>query len=171
MDKIHFIITGGTIDSHYDGMKDTAAPNEESIVPAFIKNLKLPIEYEFTTVCMKDSRAITDEDRVAMANVIKASSAKKFIITHGTYTMPDTARYLEDPIRGGGKTVILTGAFVPLTDTIRSDGGFNIGFALAQMQHIDPAVYVCMNGQILKASEAMKIVTEGRFASRDEGVE
>ena len=103
MDKIHFIITGGTIDSHYDGMKDTAVPNEESIVPAFIKNLKLPIEYEFTTVCMKDSRAITDEDRAQMLATIETSSAKKFIITHGTYTMPDTARYLEDHVRGGGR--------------------------------------------------------------------
>src|SRR3989344_5056950 len=69
-----------------------------------------------------------------------------------------------------GKTVVLTGAFVPLTDTIRSDGGFNIGFALAQLQHVDPGVYICMNGRILKASEATKIVTEGRFTSRDEGV-
>ena len=170
MEKIHFIITGGTIDSHYDGMKDTAVPNEESIIPAFIKNLKLPIQHEFTTVCMKDSRAITDEDRAQMLATIETSSAKKFIITHGTYTMPDTARYLEDHVRGG-KTVILTGAFVPLTDTIRSDGGFNMGFSLAQLQHVDPGVYVCMNGQVLKASEVTKIITEGRFDSRDAGVE
>lgn len=40
---IHFIITGGTIDSHYDGSKDTAAPNKESIIPFFIKSLKFII--------------------------------------------------------------------------------------------------------------------------------
>ena len=41
MDQIHFIITGGTIDSHYDGTKDTAVPNKESVIPKFIEELKL----------------------------------------------------------------------------------------------------------------------------------
>ena len=50
---------------------------------------------------MKDSRTITDEDRSAMINVIQESTATKFIITHGTYTMPDTARYLKTHLRGG----------------------------------------------------------------------
>ena len=103
MEQIHFIITGGTIDSYYDGTKDTAVPNQESVIPGFIKNLKLPIEHQFTTVCMKDSRTITDEDRSAMINVIQESTATKFIITHGTYTMPDTARYLKTHLRGGGR--------------------------------------------------------------------
>lgn len=41
MSKIHFIITGGTIDSYYDGTKDTAVPRETSIIPDFIQSLKL----------------------------------------------------------------------------------------------------------------------------------
>lgn len=102
MEKIHFIITGGTIDSYYDGTKDTAVPNKESIIPGFIRNLKLPIEHIFTTVCMKDSRAITDENRNAIIKTIEESEVEKFIITHGTYTMPDTARYLKTHLRGGG---------------------------------------------------------------------
>lgn len=28
--SIHFILTGGTIDSYYDGIKDTVVPNEHS---------------------------------------------------------------------------------------------------------------------------------------------
>lgn len=163
MDPIHFIITGGTIDSYYDGTKDTAVPNQESIIPGFIKNLKLPVEHQFTTVCMKDSRAITDEDRAEMAKVIQENSSQKFIITHGTYTMPDTARYLKAHVQGGGKTVVLTGAFIPLTDVIRSDGAFNIGFAMAQLQYLKPGIYVAMNGKVLDAEKATKIVSEGRF--------
>jgi len=50
MDKIHFIITGGTIDSYYDGTKDTAVTNKESVIPEFIKGLRLFTEIEFTTV-------------------------------------------------------------------------------------------------------------------------
>ena len=99
----HFIITGGTIDSHYDGTKDIAVPNKESVIPDFIRNLKLPVEHEFTTVCMKDSRVITDEDRAEMVRTIQESSATKFIITHGTYTMPNTAMYLKEHIVGGGR--------------------------------------------------------------------
>lgn len=38
---IHYIITGGTIDSFYDGRKDTVVPNKESIIPFFIESLKL----------------------------------------------------------------------------------------------------------------------------------
>ena len=169
MDQIHFIITGGTIDSYYDGTKDTAVPNKESVIPQFIQNLKLPADHHFTTICMKDSRAITDEDRDIMAQAIAESTATKFIITHGTYTMPDTARYLKEHVRGGGQTIVLTGAFVPLTDVIRSDGGFNIGFAMAQLQHLKPGVYVVMNGQVLEADEAVKLVTKGRFDSNSRG--
>ncbi len=168
MDQIHFIITGGTIDSYYDGTKDTAVPNEESVIPAFIKNLKFPVEHEFTTICMKDSRSITDEDRDAITQTIAKSSATKFIITHGTYTMPDTARYLKQHLQGDQR-VVLTGAFVPLTDVIRSDGGFNIGFAMAQLHYLRPGVYVAMNGQVLEADEATKLVSEGRFTSDNRG--
>ena len=172
MDQIHFIITGGTIDSYYDGTKDTAVPNKESIIPGFIKNLKLPVEHRFTTVCMKDSREITNEDRAEMTKVIKESSAEKIIVTHGTYTMSNTARYLKEHLRGGGQTIILTGAFIPLTDVIRSDAAFNIGFAIAQFQHLTPGIYICINGQVFNADEAEKIITEGRFASRNKvGVE
>ena len=103
------------------------------------------------------------------ADVIQESSAKKFIITHGTYTMPITARYLKERLRGGGQSIILTGAFVPLTDIVRSDGAFNIGFAMAQLQYIKPGIYVAMNGRVLEADEAEKIVSEGKFASRNEG--
>lgn len=39
--SIHFIITGGTIDSHYDGIKDTVVPNTQSVIPNFINTLNL----------------------------------------------------------------------------------------------------------------------------------
>jgi len=102
-DVIHFILTGGTIDSYYDGAKDTVAVRERSVIPDYIKSLQLYEKPMFTQVCMKDSRALTEKDRAKMMQVIKDSSASKIIITHGTYTMPDTARYLKVHLgRGGG---------------------------------------------------------------------
>lgn len=38
---VHFIITGGTIDSVYDSTKDTVVPNQKSVIPSFVKSLKL----------------------------------------------------------------------------------------------------------------------------------
>lgn len=39
--KLHFIMTGGTIDSYYNGIQDTAIPNEYSSIPKFLKILRL----------------------------------------------------------------------------------------------------------------------------------
>jgi hypothetical protein len=38
---INFIITGGTIDSHYEGSVDTVIPRDKSIIPKYIKSLQL----------------------------------------------------------------------------------------------------------------------------------
>lgn len=74
---IHFVIAGGTIDSYYDGSKDTAVPNKESVIPAFVKSLKLYHKTEFTTVCMKDSREMTTEDLENIRETIEKSPHKK----------------------------------------------------------------------------------------------
>ena len=166
MDKFHLIITGGTIDSHWDPIKDTAVANERSMMPEFIIRLNLPFHCDFSTVCMKDSRTITDEDRTNIVRSIESSSSKAFLITHGTYTMAETARYIESNLKRRDVTVVLTGSFVPLTDIIRSDGGFNMGFAVAQLMLLKPGVYIAMNARVLDASNAEKIIHEGRFAPK-----
>lgn len=166
MDKIHFLITGGTIDSHWDPIKDTAVANERSIIPEFIIRLNLPFQCDFTTICMKDSRAVTDEDRLRIVQTIEASTASAFVITHGTYTMAETSRYIKKNLKRKDVAIVLTGSFVPLTDIIRSDGGFNMGFAVAQLQYLKPGSYVAMNAQIFEADKVEKIIHEGRFAPR-----
>ncbi len=101
-EAIHFIITGGTIDSFYDGIRDTAVTNKHSVVPDYIRSLRLYEKPIFTEVCMKDSRALTSQDRAGIVKAIKKSTSNKIIITHGTYTMPDTARYLKANLSHGG---------------------------------------------------------------------
>ena len=97
--SVHFIITGGTIDSFYDGTKDTVVPNRKSMIPDFVKSLKLYQKSVFTKICMKDSRAITRADLKKMFNTINKSPHKNFIVTHGTYTMSDSARYIESKLK------------------------------------------------------------------------
>lgn len=162
---IHILMTGGTIDSYYDATKDTAVPQSHSVIPRYIAGLNLDHKFKFTEICMKDSRAISPTDLRKIVNITKRSTAKKIIITHGTYTMSDTARYIEKNLPTLNKTILLTGSMIPLDGFNFSDAGFNLGFALANVLEIPNGVYVAMNGKIIKASEATKIISEGRFTS------
>jgi len=162
---IHFVITGGTIDSYYEGTRDTVMPSDHSIIPEFIKSIKLYNDSTFTEVCMKDSREINEDDRKKLLKTIEESPSKKIIITHGTYTMPDTARYLKANLKRNDQTIILTGSMIPIKGFSPSDGTFNLGYSVAQAQKLEPGIYVCMNGKVFDPEEVMKIISEGRFTS------
>lgn len=165
MNPIHFIITGGTIDSYYEGTKDTVVPLAHSIIPSFIQSLKLYTPSTFTELCMKDSRELTAEDFKTILNAIEQSSCTQIIITHGTYTMPDTARYIKANISRKDQTIVLTGSMIPIVGFAPSDGPFHVGYAVAQVQSLEPGVYLCMNGKTFLPEEVMKVNVEGKFRS------
>lgn len=164
-ETIHFVIMGGTIDSFYEGTKDTIVPNKKSIIPSFVKSLKLYSKTEFTEICMKDSRDVVKADRNNVLRAVEKSPHKKIIITHGTYTMPDTARFLKSNIKRTDQTIVLTGSMIPISGFSPSDGPFSIGYAIAKVQDLAPGIYVCMNGRIFLPEEVIKVSKEGRFAS------
>lgn len=164
-ETIHFILTGGTIDSYYEASKDTCIPNKESVIPAFIKGLQLYNKFIFTQVCMKDSRSLTKKDVKNILKTAQDSPHKRIIITHGTYTMPDTARFLKAQLKKNDKTIILTGSMIPLQRFSPSDAPFSLGFSISEVKHLPPGVYVCMNGRVFTPEEVMKEINEGRFAS------
>ena len=162
---IHFIITGGTIDSYYDGSKDTVVPHKSSVIPDFINSLNLHCKAVFTQVCMKDSRNLTPKDLKHVLNIIEKSRHKKIIVTHGTYTMADTARYLKANLKKNENTIVITGSLIPIIGFSPSDAPFNLGFAIAKVLDLEPDVYVCMNGRVFTSDKVTKIISQGRFAS------
>lgn len=164
-DSIHFILTGGTIDSYYDGTKDTVVPNEHSVIPEFINSLRLYNKAIFTEVCMKDSRALNQSDREEILKTIEESPNQKIIIPHGTYTMPDTARFLKANLKRDDQVIILTGSLIPIKGFSPSDGTLNLGYAIAQTETLEKGIYVCMNCKTFSPEEVIKIISEGRFAS------
>ena len=164
-DTIHFVLTGGTIDSYYNGIKDTVVPNIESVIPNYISGLKLHEAVEFTTVCMKDSREITSQDREKVLICIEKSPHKNIIITHGTYTMPDTAKILKNKLKRKDQTIVFTGSMIPISGFTSSDGPFNLGYSLAKVQELSPGIYICMNGQVFSPEEVIKSLYEGKFVS------
>lgn len=163
---IHVVLTGGTIDSHWDATTDTVMPNKKSVVPDYMSGLHLSQKIKYSEVCMKDSRAITTADLKKMVQVIEKSPCHDVVVTHGTYTMADSARYVKAHLRRRDQTIIFTGSFVPLQGFTFSDAPFNFGFSFAQFGHLSQGgVYVCMGGKIFTADEAIKIITKGKFVS------
>lgn len=162
---IHFILTWWTIDSYYEWSKDTAIPLKHSCIPWYIKSLKLYNSSKFTEVCMKDSRNIVKSDLNNILKAVEWSDCKHIIITHWTYTMPDSARFLEANLKRKDQVVILTASMIPITWFSPSDWPFALGYAIAKIQDLSNWVYACINWNVFKPSEVVKIISEWRFTS------
>lgn len=160
--KIHFIITGGTIDKHYDPPSQINLMNDESILPDYFESrIKPYFHLSFDTFCMRDSGEITDDMREEILALITKAPADHIIVTHGTDTMPETARYLNSRVED--KTVILTGSMIPLKEFAMSDGGFNLGFAVAEALSKPAGVYLSMHGKSFAPDKVVKNFDLARF--------
>ncbi len=100
----------------------------------------------------KDSLELTDDDRQKLRNYIENDDAERYVISHGTDTMVETA----DVLAGiTGKTIVLTGALSPARFKT-TDAVFNIGMAVATAQTVKPGVYLAMSGQVFEAGKVRK---------------
>ena len=104
--------------------------------------------YEIVPLMRKDSLELNDGDRAAVREAIACRAETRIVITHGTDTMTETAAALADL---DGKTIVLTGALAPARFA-ESDAVFNVGMAFGAVQSLPAGVYICMNGQVFKAS-------------------
>lgn len=161
------MITGGTIDSEWDPSRDTAVTAQESILPTYFNKIKLDFDLTYQTVVMKDSRQLTPEDIRSICAAVDAAPSDKVLVTHGTYTMPDTARYLDKNMKTN-KAVVITGSVIPLKGYDMSDAPFNLGFALATLQNMDSGVKLVLHGHVFNPDDVAKNLSEGRFFSIDE---
>ena len=155
---IRFITTGGTIDKiYFDALSDFEVG--ESQVEHILREGLVRFDYEVVSLFRKDSLELTDDDRKVICDYVSASDDERFVITHGTDTMVDTAAALGEL---AGKVVVLTGALSPAR--FRStDAVFNVGMAVAAVQIAAPGVYIAMSGQVFRASEVRKNREANRF--------
>lgn len=158
MKRIHFFCAGGTIDKVYFDAKSEYQIGE----PAVIKILaEMPVyfDYQVSSVLKKDSLNMDEADRTKIYDVIESCDDENIVITHGTDTMPETARKLASIKH---KTIVLTGAMSPaiFRDT---DALFNVGGAITATQSLEHGVYIAMNGQVFDALNVQKNVEQGRF--------
>lgn len=135
---IHFLKMGGTIeffDPAYDAI-NRKLMKLDTTIDSYLKNLIQPhFSYSSESVIEKDSREITDEDRAKLARAVASTPHQNIVVTHGTFTMQQTAQYLEAQVGRQpelrDKKIILTGSMIPLTGFSMSDAGFNLGFTIA----------------------------------------
>lgn len=150
--------TGGTLDkTYFDANSEFQFAVSE--VPRLLQEGNVSIAIEVEELLRKDSLEMTDVNRAMIRERVLATSDTHILITHGTDTMVNTARALENI---PDKTIVLTGAMQPARMRV-SDAPFNIGFAVAAVQLLPPGVYIAMNAQIFDAQHVKKNLAAQRF--------
>ena len=162
--QIRIYITGGTFDKEYNELTGQLF-FKDSHVHEMLRLGRCHLDLEVRTLMMIDSTEMNEIDREIIRKSCQESSTDRIVITHGTDTMPETARFLGQTVQG--KTVVLTGAMVPYTFG-SSDGLFNLGSAIAFAQTLTPGVYVAMNGRCFEWDNVRKNRKTGVFEELDD---
>lgn len=157
---IHIITTGGTIEGLEYDRPENRLNNPRVSISDFLETANISFQYTIETAFQKDSRFITLEDRMDLAEKIAATDSNKILITHGTLTMAETAKFLGR--LGIDKTIVLVGAFILGTDE-ETDAPFNLGYALGVIDFLEKGVYVAMNGRIFSWDNVKKNLETNRF--------
>ena len=156
---IHILTTGGTIEG-LDYEDDKGITISNVAIKDFLEKANIDFDYTIESVFKKDSRAITDNDRELLVRKINESTATKILITHGTFTMEDTAKYIGK--LNLNKTIVLVGSFI-LGSSADTDAPFNLGYAISSLQLLKPDVYIAMNGKTFLWNNVSKNLETNKF--------
>ena len=161
--KIKIICTGGTIDKvYFDALSEFKIGNPQ--ISPILQEANAILNYEVISLLKKDSLEISESDRNDIRKQIENSLERRIIITHGTDTMTETAKFISDIEE---KVIVFTGSMEPArlryTDAI-----FNVGCAVTAVQCLPPGVYITMNGQIFNALKVRKNRASRRFEPTEE---
>ena len=156
---IHILTTGGTIEG-LDYVDGQGVTQSNITIQGFLEKANIDFDYTIESVFKKDSRAINENDRKLLVCKIKESTATKILITHGTFTMEDTAKYIGR--LNLKKTIVLVGSFI-LGSSENTDAPFNLGYAISSLQLLKPDVYIAMNGQIFNWNNVSKNLETNKF--------
>lgn len=161
MKDLRIIVTGGTMDKVHDPRSEglSFAPDGATHLPEMLRIARCHFPV-VQLLMLKDSLYFDDADRDAIAAAVEAAQERSIVITHGTGTMGETARFLAPKV--DSKTVVLTGAMRPFS-LYTSDGEFNLGGAVVAAQLLWAGVWGVMNGRVFAADALNKNVEQGRF--------
>jgi len=157
MQRIYLISTGGTIEKVYSEQSGVVE-NRAAKLERYLRMLRLP-DAEIHTIHLmnKDSLEMTDEDRAEVRDRVAGLLAEgaPIVISHGTDTMVETGRYLENSFPDLKVPIVLTGAMTPLGFE-GSDGLQNLTESLLAARLVVPGVYIVMHGQVFPVGRVRK---------------
>ena len=157
--KIRIFVTGGTFDKEYNELNGTLY-FQDTHVYEMLKLGRCRLNIEVRTLMMIDSLDITESDRMIIVENCKSAPEERIVITHGTDTMVETAKFLAQHVPN--KTIVITGAIIPYKYG-SSDGLFNLGSSLAFIQTLPHGVYISMNGKCFDWDNVRKNKQIGEF--------
>ena len=160
--KVAILTTGGTFDKVYFDANSEYSIGDPCIT-AILDEGNVNSDYRIQSILKKDSLDITSKERQIIKNSVEECAEERIIIIHGTDTMVETAKSLED-IKD--KTIVLTGAMQPARFK-KTDAIFNSGFALAAAQILEYGVYITMNGMVFHSDNVRKNIDLGKFETKD----
>jgi len=161
--RICLLTAGGTIDKvYFDRLSEyqVGAPGVERI----LQELLLAFDYRIESVLRKDSLDMTNADRQLLVEAVQRAPEERIVITHGTDTMIETARLLQQV---PGKRIVLTGAMQPASFR-NSDAIFNVGMAIGAVQALQTdGVWLAMSGRLFDPLRVRKDRQRGVFVDQD----
>ena len=159
--NIRIFVTGGTFDKEYDEINGNLY-FKKTHIREMLDLGRSKIDVNISTLMMKDSLEMKNEDRALILDNCLKAKENKIIITHGTDTMVETAKSIA--ARKLNKTVVLTGAMIPYKFG-SSDGLFNLGAAIGFVQSLNHGLYIAMNGKYFNHDEVEKNNDIGEFTA------
>ena len=90
--SIQIFITGGTFDKEYNEITGKLY-FKDTHLKEMLSMGRSQLDVQITTLMMLDSLDMTNDDRDNILEACKNCLLDKIIITHGTYTMIDTAKF------------------------------------------------------------------------------
>ena len=157
--QIRLLVTGGTFDKEYDELSGRLF-FKDTHLREMLRLGRADLDLEIRSLMMIDSLEMRDLDRELILKNCLEPGCDRIVVTHGTDTMPETARYLGERVTD--RTIVLTGAMIPYTFG-SSDGLFNLGSSLAFVQALPAGVYISMNGRVFAWDNCRKNRAKGEF--------
>ena len=156
---ISIFVTGGTFDKEYNEISGELY-FKDTHIREILELGRAHLDVKIKKLMLVDSLNMTNEDRGVVLENCVSTKAKKIVITHGTDTMTETAKFIaREKIK---KTIVLTGAIIPYKFG-SSDGLFNLGSAFAFAQTLPNGVFVAMNGRFFDWDKVVKNKKSGKF--------
>jgi L-asparaginase len=160
---IQIFTTGGTIEG-LDYVNDAGITESKITIEDFLDSANAGFDYVIESVFKKDSRAIKESDLKLLVSKIKSTDTTKILITHGTFTMEETAKHIGK--LNLNKTIVLVGSFI-LGSSKNTDAPFNLGYAISSLQFLKPDVYIAMNGKIFHWKNVSKNLETNKFEIKE----